>query len=233
MHPRLTDYWDQQVGAIDAGARRLSALDGAERHSALDDIGASVVRHVEAMADEVLAQACIPVIDDLYKAACAIDRWDVSLDEYLTASAGTFADLLQQRGLEIQYLVDNAWEDMARPIELFPAWYGACGFVYVCPQILALELSRADGVAAETDPATTEAACMAEARVLATELVSRCHADVKHFIHLDTGWIEGSFDAALTKRGDAHVLTLLRNTAPSAGSTVAVWYPDGRGELAD
>jgi hypothetical protein len=233
MHPRLTDYWDQQAGAVDAGARRLSALDDGERRIALEDIGASVVRHVEVMDDEVLVQACIPVIDDLYKAACAIDRWDSSLGEYLTASAGTFADLLQQRGLEVQYLVDNAWEDMARPIELFPVWYEACGFVYVCPQLLALELSRADGAAADTAPATLDAAYIAEARVLATELVSRCHADDRHFIHLDTDSIEGSFDGALARRGAAGVLTLFRNTAPNVNTTVAVWYPNGHGESAN
>ena len=232
MHPRLTDYWDQQVGAVEAGAHRIAALDGADRDVALEEIARSIASHVEAMSDEILVHACVVVVDDLYRAACSIDRWDSALGDYLSASAGILASLLWQRDLEVQYLVDNRWEDMARPVDLFPAWYEACGFVYVCPQVLLLELSGADQPAPGLDPAVLEAAHIIEARLLATELVARCHAENRHFIHLDTDYVDGSFESAFAKRGSAGVLTMLRNEAPEPGTKLAVWYPAGLGESA-
>lgn len=130
MYPRLTDYWDEQVGAIDTGAQRLAELPQDARQAALSAIQAAVTEHVRVVPDDLLAQAAVAFADDLYKAACGIDRWDDALDDYLAASAATMSARLTERGLHLQYLVDNAWQDLTKPLHLLPQWYQAAGFVY-------------------------------------------------------------------------------------------------------
>src|SRR5687767_1458830 len=107
MLPKLTDYWDQQVQAIDGFSQALGRLETEQLDTAKQAIAACVAEHVRVMPDEILLRAVLPVVDDLYKAACSIGRWDASLEAYLAASAGTFSQALSQRNLRVQYLVDN------------------------------------------------------------------------------------------------------------------------------
>jgi hypothetical protein len=85
MRPRLTDYWDQRVGAIEASADELSKLSNRKRQHALDGIKEAVVQHVEALPSEVLLPASVAIVDDLYAAGCSANRWDEPLAQYLEA----------------------------------------------------------------------------------------------------------------------------------------------------
>jgi hypothetical protein len=114
MYPRLTDDWDEQVGAIDTGARRLAELPQEARQAALNAIHAAVTEHVRVVPDDLLAKAAVAFADDLYKAACGIDRWDDALDVYLAASAGTMSARLTERGL---HLTVPRRQCLARPDE--------------------------------------------------------------------------------------------------------------------
>jgi hypothetical protein len=170
----------------------------------------------------------VAILDDIYKAACATTRWDGCLAAYLDASAGTFMRLLDARGYRAQYLVDNAWEDLTRPIELFPHWYRAARIVYVCPQLVARELMQHD------EPGTTNAELPArlpvyirEARDVVTQAVARCVEEGRHFIQLDADFVDGSFARAFEYVGGEGVLTVFRNQAPVTGSTVQTWLPAG------
>lgn len=229
VRPHLTDYWDERVRAIDSAARELSPLGEPERQAALDQIAAAVARHVEALPDELLAKGTVAIVDDLYKAACATDRWDGSLADYLNASAGTFSRLLKERGLTVQYLVDNTWEDMSRPVRLFPDWFGACGFVYACPQKLLLDLIEADHPEAGTDPATLADRYIDEARAVASMLVRSCQEEGRHFVHLETDYVDGSFHADFSRCDAPGVLTVFRNEPAEPGTEVQVWFPEGLG----
>lgn len=185
---------------------------------------------MEALPDELLVKGTVAIVDDLYKAACATDRWDGSLADYLNASAGTFSRLLKGRGLTVQYLVDNAWEDMSRPVRLFPDWFGACGFVYACPQALMLQLIEADQPETGTDPATLEARYIDEARAVASQLVKRCQEEGRPFVRVDADYVDGSFSVAFSRCGASGVVTIFRNEAPEPGTDVQVWFPEGPGE---
>lgn len=223
MLPRITDYWDEQLRAVDAGARRLEAVPAAEREAAVEAICASVREHVRVLPDDLFVQAAIAVADDLYRAACATDRWDNAIRDYLTASAGTFAGELSRRGYRLQYLVDNAWEDMARPIELMPHWYQAAGFTYACPQLIAIHLAQGDASKRELQLVIQQH--VAEARDVTSQLISRCQAEGRHFMQLDTDCAEDSFETAFRACEQPGVITIFRNEAPEPGTTVAVWLP--------
>jgi hypothetical protein len=231
MLPKITDYWDEQVRAIDKAALELLELNDSEGERAASEIAASVREHVRVLPDEILIRATVPVLDDLYKAACATTRWDGGLETYLEASAGTFMGLLAERGFRCQYLVDNAWEDLTRPLELFPPWYQAAGLVYACPQSIARDLMQSD------EPGTSNAELSTrmpmyidEARDVIIQLVGRCISEGRHFTQLDANYVDGSFAQPFEHSGAAGVLTVFRNQAPEPGSTVDLWYPAGISE---
>jgi hypothetical protein len=227
MYPRLTDYWDTRVGAIEAASRRLNTLEAPQRDAALREIEAAVTEHVRVMSDESLVHAVAPFADDLYKAGSAIGWWGDDVHAYLKASAGTFSRLLSGRGFHIQYLVDNRWDDATRLLELFPEWYTAAGLVFCCPQVLIRHLARHDGITAEDEIAMQAPRYAAEARHVADQLVAKAQEEGRHFIHLDADWVESSFDKALERRGASGVITMFRNEAPEPGTKISVWPPQG------
>lgn len=225
MYPRLTDYWDEQVRAIDTGARRLADLSEDTGQAALDAIHAAVTEHVRVVPDDLLAKVAVSFADDLYKAACGIDRWDDSLDDYLAASAGTMSAHLTERGLHLQYLVDNAWQDLTKPLQLLPRWYQAAGFVYACPAVVALQLAAHDGLDAAADVYGVLQRYGSEARDVVDQLVGRCQLERRPVMQLDTDSTKQSFDVALSARGKAGVVTVFRDAAPEPGTQVAAWLP--------
>jgi hypothetical protein len=212
----LTDFWDERVGAIDAAARRLGNLTPEECGAAIEQVVRSVAERMSALDDEILTKASVAIVDDLYKAACASDRWDGFLGAYLRASAGTFSDLLRERGITVQYLVDNTWDDMMRPFELFPLWFGASRLTYICPQKLEAESEQ------EIDIDT--------ARAVANELVRVAQEERRNFVHVETDYAPGAFTVAGELRGEPGVVTVFRNDAPEAGTEVMVWFPGDRGD---
>ena len=99
---------------------------------------------MNVLDDELFLSAAAAAADDLYKAACAIDRWDEGIGDYLAASSETLWRLFSERGFTLQYLVDNVFDVLERPLELFPVWYQAAGLAYVSPQALARKLMESD-----------------------------------------------------------------------------------------
>jgi hypothetical protein len=148
--------------------------------------------------------------DDLYKTANTIGYWSDSVGTYLRATAGVFMQLLAQRGFSVHYVVDNSFESMERPLQLFPTWYEACGIKFECPQLIT-----------EQDGST------------ASEARHRCTAALRtsggnfHYVILDTDCEDDSFTAPLEQLNQDKVITVIREEAPTPGSNIMV-YLSGR-----
>lgn len=227
MHPKLTDYWDTRVGAIEAAGRHLERCNKSQRAATLREIEGAVTEHVRVMSDAWVVHAAVSFADDLYKAASSIQWWNDDLDAYLAASAGIFSRLLSERGFQVQYLVDNAWEDPTRLLELLPEWYTAAGIVFCCPQVISCQLAQHDGVDSKREIAELARRYEAEARHVADQIVTTSQQDCRHLIHLDANAVESSFDKAMERCGASGVLTIYRDAEPVPGSTVRVWSPKG------
>lgn len=215
--PHVTDYWDEQVRAIDRMASELAQLDDAGRTAALEEIRADVREHVDALPDELLIKASVAITDDLYKAACASDRWDSWLGAYLAASGATYFARLAERGYVVFYVVENEFDDPQRPLELFKPWFGSAGFVYACPQHLAFQLMEADG---ETPSQELLPRYITEARIVAEQLAAKCREERRHLMFLDADSVEGSFTEPLADAGEDGFITIFRNYAPAAGTSI-------------
>jgi hypothetical protein len=223
MLPRITDYWDSTSHAVDSFAKEIGSLPPVERDSLARDLGAAVREHMRVVPDQMIPAVATAVADDLYKQACWIDRWDTALELYLRASAGTFWSSFAERGFVLHQLIDNSFEELDRPLVLFPDWFGSCGIAYVCPQALAVQLIQGsepeDASVAQLLPRY-----IAEARDLTESIVSRCQAEERHYCLLDLDFDERSFRSSLDKTG-GNVLTTLRNQAAQPGTEIAVWPP--------
>ncbi len=191
------------------------------------EIAASVDRHVEALSDEFLIGAAVSFFDDLYKTAGSIEWWDPSLQSYLMAFAATFSRNLSRRGFTVQSLVDNAWDNPTRLIELLPNWFRAAGVIFICPQTLVRNLAERDGVKPGADAGTLERRYIDEARRVAATLVAQCQDEKRHFVLVDTAAVETSFDQPKRRAGREGFLTVIRSEAPVPGSNVSVAPPNG------
>jgi hypothetical protein len=232
MLNRVTDYWDQRVGAIYTHAQRLGRLSPSDRQDALAEIAAAVARHAEALNDELLAKVAFVMADDLYKAVCALTHWDNSIAEYLQASAGTFCNALAKRGFLLRYVIDNAYEasdvGLTGPVEWFPVWFQAAGLCYICPQLLAFRLMEVDGC---QPSAGLLPQFIAEGRDVGRKLVRHCLAGRNHYVFLDIDATDDSLAPALAEPTTAGVILVLRKDLPVPGSrcVVKITPPQGPG----
>jgi hypothetical protein len=107
---------------------------------------------------------------------------------------------LTDRGLRLQYLVDNEWQDLTKPVQLLPLWDQAAGFVYVCPALIARQLAESDGLDTDDVRSLLEQYGR-EARDVAAKMVGQCKQDHRPVMQLDTASTEQSFEVALRDCG--------------------------------
>ena len=146
----IYDYWDSRTGAIAIFSQALrDPIEKKQKERIAKSISAAVEERVGALSDKELVLTAVTMVDDLYKAGDSAEIWDEAAEQYLRASVGTFATALAKRGYLIHYLVDNSFEKsdlgMQRPLDFYPLWFGAAGFIYICPQKVALLLMEGEG----------------------------------------------------------------------------------------
>lgn len=225
MHAKLTDYWDAQVGAVEVACDRLDQLGDAERKSALNEINACVHRHIEVLDREWLIQMSIAFADDLYKSVSRMLRFDGATYDYLVASAVPLLAAFSDRGIRIQYLIDNAWPDWDSAAGLVGTWFRTAGFGFICAQEIARDLvleARAEG----RDVPRSDA-LPALARSEANKAVAEHQQLGGSFVQLDMDIEADSFEQAIGVAGAPGVVTMLRSEAPDPATMVKVIWPEG------
>ncbi|HPA20375.1 MAG TPA: hypothetical protein PLU30_21675 [Verrucomicrobiae bacterium] len=205
--PKISDYWDTGKDSIPRFAAALAAQSPTAAGETASAIRAAITAHVRVLPDQWLPRVAFVVAEDLYRAANAITIWTASIADYLECSAGTFFGLLSRRGYCLHYVIDNSFQEMQRPTELFPLWFQACGIEYVCPQLLESQFGL--------EPI--------ESQGVASEILRKCFADSRHYVVLDTDSIESSFAAPLEQRDTKGVITVVRTEAPGPGSKSLVY----------
>ncbi len=207
MLPKLSDYWDTAKDAIPRFAAELAAQSPTAAKETTTAIRAAVTEHLRVLPDQWLPRVAFVVAEDLYRAANTITAWNASVADYLACSAATFFGLLSQRGYRLHYVIDNSFQEMQRPIQLFPLWFRACGIEYQCPQLVESEFGL--------EPT--------ESQGVVSQVLRGFFADGRHYVVLDTDSIESSFDTPLEQRDTKGVLTVIRTEAPGPGSKALVY----------
>ena len=98
--PTIYDYLDQLQDAIYIQSRKLADLPEEEQTQELVAIQSAILDQAKGFSDEDMVRVAYVMAEDIYKAA---NRESVMLDNalhnYVQASAGTFFELLSQRGI--------------------------------------------------------------------------------------------------------------------------------------
>jgi hypothetical protein len=227
----IYDYWDSRTGAIEVFSEALRytrELEPEKEPQIISSIKEGVQSGVRNLSDSEVMKMSVSMIDDLYKVASSTETWDDSVYDYISASAGTFSTAVANRGYVIHYLVDNCFEKsdvgMQRPLDLFPGWFEAAGFIYISPQLCALMLMDADNVN-RSDFVSALPRYIDEARHVSSEIVERCHQEIRHYVYLDTDSVPESFDKAMGSNKSPGVITVLRDGAPDSESKIEVAFP--------
>jgi hypothetical protein len=207
MLPKISDYWDTAKDAIPGFAAELAAQSPAAAKETTSAIRAAITEHVRVLSDQWLPLVAFVVAEELYRAASTITVWNSSVADYLDCSAATFFGLLSQRGYRLHYVIDNSFQEMQRPTQLFPSWFQACGIQYQCPQLLESEFGL--------EPT--------ESQGVVSDVLRGFFADGRHYVLLDADSIESSFDAPLEQRDTKGVLTVIRTEAPGPGSKASAY----------
>jgi hypothetical protein len=225
MHAKLTDYWDARVGAVEVACERLADLQPEQREVALAEIKACVQRHVAVLDRDWLIQMSIAFVDDLYKSASRMLRFDGECHAYLAASAIPLMETFASEGIRLQYLIDNAWPDWEEAAALVGTWFRSAGFGFICAQEIAPDLvleARAGGRQAPS-PGELPRLARAEANRAVTE-----HQQLGgSFAQLDMDVEPDSFERALEGSGGPNVVTVTRVEAPVPESRVDLIWPEG------
>lgn len=225
MHAKLSDYWDVNVDAVGAAAKRIGPLEGPARQAALDEISAAVDSHLGVLDRNWLIQLSPSLVDDLYKAASRMLAFDGEIHDYLQVAIKPIVDALAKEGILVQYLVDNSWPDWEGAADLVGTWFRFAGLGFVCAQELARELvleAKADG---KGPPEAGELPALA--RQAANEVVAEQQELGGSFIQLDMDMEAGSFEQAIRRAGSEGVVTVIRSEAPDPGTRIKLRYPEG------
>lgn len=207
MLPKISDYWDTAKEAVPRFAAELAAQSPTAAKQTTSAIRAAVTEHVRVLSDQWLPRVAFVVAEDLYRAANTITAWNASVADYLACSAGTFFALLSQRGFRLHYVIDNSFQEMQRPIQLFPLWFQACGIEYQCPQLVESKFGL--------EPT--------ESQAVVSDVLRGFFAHGRHYVLLDTDSIESSFDAPLEQRDTKGILTVIRTEAPGPESIASMY----------
>lgn len=214
--PNINSYWTPRGQVIEACGDGLSRMGVDEREAALAVIETSVRELASDMGDQQLAEVAAHCVDDLYASACWVHSWDDHLSAYLSHSAAALGQVVTERGMRIEHLVDNEWSDLTRPVELFPEWFASAGFVYSSPLAIAAELMHEDGIPVVAFEAKVDD-YLREAREVSRQVIYTAREQNRHFIYLDYGADKDGFKPP--GGGPARfVISTFRNEAPAPPS---------------
>jgi hypothetical protein len=227
----IHDYWNWKKDALFNKAGDIEKYDESKRNDIYESTRHAIYSLSEEFPERVLAINAFVMCEDFYRSLNRPTiRLDNSLMQYIHASCGSFCEILAKRGFAIHYLIDNAFEEtefgMTYPLQAFPLLFRGAGLVYLCPQHLAFEMITHDKKENFFDHLPQY---IGKARLVASELVKKCHRDGRHYVLLDTDPDEKSFEESMNFGNTPYVVTIFRDEAPVEGSKCAVSCFDGDG----
>ena len=223
MLPKIIDYWDTRVEAIDRFSRALDATTPTEQADHLRHIGAAIHRHASVLSNDDLTRTAFIIVDDLYKTASHLTYWDDALAQYLAATGTAFFGALNKRGYSVNYFVDNSYPTLSGPANWFRVFFQTASMEYICPQQIACRIVEKDRPEAEWPDLVSK--YIEISRAVANQLSDEFYRDGKSFIYLD---IDASdFSVAQKTQGKPGVVHIFRQEAPEPGSRCVFTNPPG------
>lgn len=171
--------------------------------------------------------------DDLMKTGNALIVWNSGMEDFLYSSATVFLTRLRERGYLLHYITDNLFfpvsitmEElpMQRPIQLFPDLFRSAGFIYICPQQIAMMVKKDLDPLTQNDPLVRY---IKEGQRIAHMVVDHCLADSKHYCFVNGDDREGNtIEYCLPGGHPPGIITVYRTEPPVPNSKCHLFLPD-------
>jgi hypothetical protein len=227
---KISDYWDNQSqNNIFQYSQIIGSYSPDKKAKVLQAIREAIFEHVALLSEEHLCYAAFVIADDIYKSANEINVFNSYISEYLEASAGTFYDLLKQRGYCLHYLTNTLFAGSAahgfiRPLKIFRPFFTPSGIRYICPHEIALDLMKRDGLT-EKDYDENIAKYLGKAEEVGDMIIDKCHEDKESYINLQINGPETHFVQCFARVKDKGVITVFRSEPPTRGTKCNVVFP--------
>lgn len=228
---KITDYWDNQTrNSIFEFSQLIGFYPQDKKEQALQDIRRAMFEHAQILNDEQLTYAAFIIADDIYKSANEISLFNLYISEYLEASAGTFFEIVKERGYCLRYLANNLYAGsasagMIRPLQFFRYFFLPAGIKYICPHEIALELMKRDGLNVEDYDASIDK-YLKEAQLVGDMVIDKCHENGEHYFSLQINGDQSNFASSLARVKDKGVITVFRSEPPLPGTNCDVVFPE-------
>ena len=229
----ISDYWDNQSkNNIFEYSQIIGSFSSNKQAQILQEIREAIFEHVAALTEEQLKYAAFIIADDIYKSANEISVFNTYISEYLEASAGTFFELLNQRGYCLHYLANTVFAGGAssgfiRPLRIFRHFIVPSGITYICPHEIALQLMKDDGLS-EDDYDDNVAGYLEKAEDIGNMAIDKGHNNFANYFNLQIDGKDKNFAKSLARVKDTGVITVFRSEPPISGTNCNVIFPEGR-----
>ena len=226
---KITDYWDPNKNQIGLFGDYIRTLSPEEQNSFNSSITEAIRTHVSVLSDKTLLNVGAVMVDDLYRSMSVTKLIDQSISLYLKSSALEFLILFRQRGFVLQYIMDKiiteGSPDFQNLLGFNYLWFTSAGFVYVCPQKIALDIMLRDNI--DKDDYYKELPrYIEEARYLMHTIIDECISELRHFILIDADFEEEFLFSLLNAKKKPGFLRVLRNQPVDKSKEIAIIFPD-------
>jgi len=233
LFANIADYWDNRSkNSIFEYSQIIGMFPTLKQEQMKNNIREAIFEHVAALNDEQLEYAAFVIADDIYRSANEISVFNSYIVDYLEASAGTFYELLKQRGFCLHYLANtvfagSALDGFIRPLHIFRSFFSPSGMRYICPHEIALSLMQRDGLN-ETDYDSNIDRYLSEAEDEGNRVIDTCHANQEHYFNLQIDGNDENFLQSFARVKDKGIITVFRSEPPVNGTKCDVLFPDVR-----
>jgi len=122
----------------------------------------------------------------------------------------------------VQYLTNNTFSDLQRPIHLFKHFFNAANLVYVCPRNIAFELMKEDGRNFEENNYKFYSK---EAELIGNRVLELCYKNNDSYINLQIDGDMEKFSESEKWIGKTGVVTVFRVENPIDNSKCELLFP--------
>lgn len=216
------------VENFEATSESIRHLDDKEKERVRGELIAEATSHLARYAADDFEKLMVWHTDKLYRVLNAVPLLDGASFVFLRALGAAFGAAAKQRATAIAYLVDNGVpEDRLRGVH---AAFSALGFVVASPELLAVALGEADGVAPDEVLGPRLETYRAEAIAVAGRVFASALADRRSCIWLSGACDEDDLRAVAGSLDGLPYVGVFRNDAPVDGTKVQVFRARGKSD---
>ena len=211
---KITDYFDSAERIAEL-AKIRAELSETEREKADADMREHIVACVrELHKAKIFYAAAASVVDLLYRAVNTFSVFSNDILSYINVAGRTALSAFETYGIRIHYLTNNTFDNWFRPIEIFPAFFQSCGFIYICKHEIVKMLMEADGHRGAKILGKLFSLYEREAAGIRDEVISSCINEGLSYILLEMGGGDEVFESCFAPSKEYDIITAFRTDSP-------------------